>query len=736
MEFFIHAALFLLFVALFVVIPGAAIVSAAGPRLDGIPSEELGVLSVLSGLSIFLIVWMLSRWLGIGYQVLAFAYPVLIMAVAAVQLSRCGGRAACSAALAGIFSRESLFFLLLSLPLAAWLTYADPAFYYEDEQLRLAIARSVIDGLPLQNPMLYTGEMRYHFAAEFFAGSASAVMGIPLETVYFRFLLPFNWWLLFISLRAVSAGVGTFKAAPFMGFALFLLAHTKMVAHFTFRQNTFSLALAALTVALLYTCFRRRLLVALPLICVSPALAFIAKVPMGALLLALVCASMLAGWREGRISAGSALGCAAISSALCGAVYGGLFWDPSGQSGQLFSVGTRPGWLREFFPEWMPRLSAVGAALPYGKFFSGLSEMVENFGTMGVSGAVPLSAAAYLFLRPRYEPSEISLLKAGLAVFIISLLLFSFLHFTVANGSDSYWAFFGSWLLGICVFPFYAARLCSDFGPVKLAAAALPAVGGISAAGLSFLFPFSPPAWVAWPMLCSVSAIMFLRHLTGRKVPILFWAVWWSGLVLFSSFSKGAWWWFAASWAAGLACGGMLSSRLGPGRMRAALAAMLLAVPFSAAVSAPRYLSWASAWKTWTRESWSAENKEACAVVRVSGQKGLLLHNRLEGTVFAMAAGCARRMFVSAANEGIWEERGLYASAREEAVSFFSGKIAGCCGWLDKRGVSHVYVESAGTSFQGTDRCECLVKVYSGPEVSVYEKVLPKGRGCASVGNR
>ncbi|HOW90549.1 MAG TPA: hypothetical protein PL037_09710, partial [Elusimicrobiales bacterium] len=365
-----------------------------GRYADGRAREALCAASLLSGFMFQTVLWGALRWAGAGYGAVVAAHCAASAVLGIMALRGAAGRAAFMGAMRSFFSAEAAAFLALAVLLAALFTYDSVPLYYGDELLRMSMAWSAGNGLPAQNILVWTGVLKYYYAAEFFAGSASAVTGAPLETVYFRFFLPLNWTLLFFGIRGVLAQYkpGFRRYVPHAAFLLFFVSHVNMLTHFTFRQNTLAVGLAALSVSAAWTCLSGGGGPLLLVCAASPALVTLVKAPCGALLLVFFCALVLLGAVRGHIGKTGAAAAAVSSMALWYLAYrsfcGGGFRD----AGSLLGLGAVMGSMPEFLPEYIAP-PALLSALPdmfgaAGGLMAGALVTAENLLSFLVIGAV------------------------------------------------------------------------------------------------------------------------------------------------------------------------------------------------------------------------------------------------------------------------------------------------------------------------------------------------------------
>ncbi|MDQ7772703.1 MAG: hypothetical protein RDU13_04160 [Elusimicrobiales bacterium] len=743
--------LFILFVSLSVILPGSMITGLLCAREREVcPRDLLGAAAVAAGTALFFLIWPALRWAGIGHGSVAL-FSALISAVLMYIVSRDpAARSLSLSALRSVFSAESAAFLSLAAVFSAYLTHDAAALYHSDELLRMAVAAASMREFPAQNIFVHSGLMHYYYAAEFLAGSASAITRIPLETVYLRYLVPFNWFCLFLGMRAILSlfRPGYWRLAPYLAFLAFFLVHPKMLFNFAFRQNSFALGLAAAAMPLLVFSASRGLVPGLAVSALMPALITLSKGTFGALYLVFFVSylSLFPGRRARVIftlAAGAALWLLAYLSL-------------SGQgfnAGGLIKFGPVPGWLREFLPDYTlsPRLLAYfseWSGIP-GRLLSALPAVIENLATFLILAALPLIALSFWARGAVKEGGRISeegrVVLSTAAVMAAACVIFVLFHYYNHVGAHGYWVFFSAWLCGAAALPFFF----SDLKPV-LTPRSVPVFLAAPLADLAVSTLDRYGAFTAWPgrdwcvrgaiaggTLFIWSAWRWASRSRDEKKPAddggarrRSLEVFLSGFLLFAAVycllrrGAAANLLLYASWIPALASYPLLRV-FGPPAFRLGGWRVLAAIPFVVALShAPKFVYWASGAKRANLEPWTDDNRRACEVMeRATGGGGLYLHNVLDRTVFAQAALCGGRMYASVYSDWVWESEPLYSGAAAEADAFFSGSMPDPCGWLAARGIGHVYWDSNGRSygFPGAAEPGCLSRVYSGGNVALYE---------------
>jgi len=747
MEYALHAFTFCLFVILGAVLPGVFLAGIfMGGKDSSAGAEAGGAAALLAGLVFQMSLWGALRWAGAGYALVAAVHAAAAAALGAAALRRPEARAFCFSALRSFLSVETAVFVGLAAALAAFLTYGNIQFYYDDELFRMSLASETLKGIPIQNMLVWKGLMKYYYATEFYAASACAVTGIPLETVYFRFLLPFNWTLLFFGMRGTLAVLRPEfrRYVPHAAFLLFFLAHVKQLFNFAFRQNTFALGLSVLAVSALSSFLSTGALFPLLLSALAPALITLAKAPCGALYLALFCAALLLALRDGTIRFRTAAAAAVPAIGGWFLAYRALSGEGFQGVGSLFKIGAVLASRQEFLPQYLvppDLLSALSSRGPAGALaVSGLITL-ENLLTVLVLAVLPLTAAALAERawagRPGSGPDAI-LRKSAVIVFIVGALLYCFVHFRLAPDGDFYWLIFSVWLLGAVSYPLMLEAVRPWLSTRRvLLLAAVPAIDLAATlafkSGLSVRFAgllAERPAWLFPALLLVMALAVYAWYAWRKRTPTLAQAVFLLGTALFAvlhyriSSGRHRELFFASTWLLAASAYPLFSAELSP-RTFLRKAALLAVIPLLVALSnGPRFFYWASAAKTFKPYPWTADNMNACRELNRTENDGrLYLHNVLNHSAYTLAAMCRKRMYVSYYTEGVWEDKALYAEASKGAELFFSGKLAEPCRWLEERNIGHVYWDASGSPYPfgaAAGKMSFLERVYQGGNVSLY----------------
>jgi hypothetical protein len=453
-DFLRFGGVYAVYVFLTSLLTGAVLISFLSPRTQArAPVEASAAIALLFGVSFQLVSWAGLRWAGLGYGGVAAFHAAAVLLLSSVWLDAERRRRGL-AVLRSFFAAEAWLFWAVALAAAAYFTYAPIQNYYDDESLRLGFAAAAGRSFPAQNPFIWRGLLKYHYEADFYAGSTAAATGIPLPILYFRYLLPFNWSMLFFGLRGIlkQAKSDAPRFWPAAVFGLFFLAHGNQVAHLTFRENSFALGLATLGAASLWTSLIIGDAPAAAAACAAAALVAFAKAPCGALYVVFVWI-LLALFAHGRRLSRSSAAVGALLSAGGFALVYRLFLTGAGtgSGGHLLKLGFDLGSLQEFaayFPAPTRLLDGATPAVARDGIF-----LLENALTLLRLGALPLLAAAAFFLREsgpafrRDASDQALLLKAALGVFAASAVLYCFAHYRISRTSDIYWVWFGLWFL-------------------------------------------------------------------------------------------------------------------------------------------------------------------------------------------------------------------------------------------------------------------------------------------------
>ena len=765
MENALNILLFAGFVFFGAMLPGAILTPAFSRRSKKIPGPEaMAAVALLSGFIFQLVLWAALRWAGFSYYAVSVAHAAVVSALAVFALRDKHGRAGCGVIMKSVFSAETAVFLAAAVVLAAYFTYDKVPLYYGDELFRMSLAWAAQKGIPAQNMLVYSGVMHYYYAAEFFAGSASSVTKIPLETIYFRFLLPLNWTLLFFGIRGILAqyNPGFKRYIPHAAFLLFLLAHPNMLTHFTFRQNTFALGLAVLAMSVLWTAIACEACFPLVVCCAAPALITLAKAPCGALCLFFFCLAAILGARSGLLEKKRAAAAVILGVAAWWLAYNALSGQGF-QTGSLLKIAVVPGSLQELLPDYIanPGLLAV---LPlelgfFGRILGAVLKTIENGLSVLVIGLVPMIAAMFWFYSVRKKkedllsgPSGITLISAA-AVVLVGAFFYCFVHYTIANGSDRYWLFFSLWMLSAVAYPFaleefapwlsarhitlfalvpaidlaasaayklgYSGRLFGMIPKTFQTGLAILVLGILPAAAAFFWRSYNRGRSSALPGSKEVTAVSALAVFVVGTVAFFF-----IHYKLIDGPHKELV--YLATWILAISACPLLLIEMKP-RTFIGRSAVFALVPFLVALShVPKYSYWASELKHFNGEGWTQERARACDILNSGGQDGkLYVHNILNRRTSALGAMCRKRMYVSGGLTycGVWEDPQLYSPAHREAADFFNGKMPAPCYWLKAHNIGHVFWDSSGAPFkfpEAVKRMKFLDKIYQGGNVSLY----------------
>ncbi len=693
---------FIFFVFFGSVLPGILLTLLFMKRLVKTSRPEvLCAISLLSGLIFQISLWAALRCEDISYNAVSVIHIAVVLALAFTVLREKERREEFYGILKYIFSSETAVFLALAVAIAAYLTYDKVQLYYHDELFRMSLARAAQKSIPLQNMFVWTGGIKYYYAAEFYAGSVSAITKIPLETVYFRFMLPFNWLLLFFGMKGI---LGQYNSAykryiPHAAFLILFLSHVKMLVHFTFRQNTFALGLAVLAMSALWTALSLGAVFPLFVCGAAPAFLTCIKAPFGALYLTFFCLAVILGFRAGLIT--WKRGAAAILFGIIAwfTAYRSLAGQGFQGAGSLFEISTRPGWLREFLPEYILNpglLDALAVKPGYsgGVLIAGL-QTLENVLTVLVAGMLPLIAAVFcLYPNNKSAGAARIALSSAIGVFITGAFIFCFIHYRISNGSDSYWLFFSVWMLEAAAYPIFLADLNPRLLPRLIALCALVPL-------VNFIFSLS------------------VKYGHFEQI-------------------RGMMPWWLPAWILSAAAYPLFAAELNPSTFRRRVA-LLAIIPFLVALSqAPKCLYWAAGWKTWNTEGWTQNNQEACDVFNSrAGSDKVYLHNILGRYCLTMAAMCRGRMYASyCSGDGVWEDAKTYSAALADAGRFFNGETGRPCGWLKERSIGYIYWDKTGSAYKFPEvvkSLKFLSKIYDSGNAALY--AVGPCAGDAAAGN-
>jgi len=748
-----QAVLFIVFVCLGVILPGALLTVLFAGKDDGLREGGLPALVFLAGFIFCFPLWAGCRLGGLSYGWTAVVHFSIVALLAFFSFKDRSARDRLLSLPRLFFSAENAVSLALVSGFVAWFTYDSLIFYHGDELLRLSFAGAAQRGLPAQNLLAHSGILRYYYATEFFAGTASAVLGIPLETVYFRLMLGLNWLLLLVGMKGLASQYkpGSCRYAPHFAFLLFMLLQPRLLPHFAFRQHTFGLGLFTLSVSALWTAFSSGKLFPLALCALSAALMTSAKAPFGALYLVFIGSALAAGFKRGLIRGSRAVIFAALTFFFYLIVYKALTGAFHG-AGAIISFGIGEEWYKEFLASYIyaPGTAAymcarLGTAAPV------FLNLLENLIMISAAGLLPcISALAVMrglaVKRGGLEPSAdtaYAVLTGGAAVFVAGMLLYLFVHFTVCGGSDSYWLLFPVLILGSVAYPLMLCGIAEEASPRRLGLLALVPcaellvslsvkVGGPQ----GFAAVFGSGA-LDLALFAASAALLFLSArwfrsaeaaASGSASRAREWGVFLAGLSLFIlvsyKFELGRYkdLLFFASWIPAAALFPLLLREFEPSGALKAFAV----IPFIVGLShAPKSLYWAEQTRNYSSGGRSAETLAACSVLNAGpGADKLYLHNVLDTDVFYLAGACRRRMYVSQRTNPMWEDETVYVKAREEAEKFFDGRMAQPCCWLKARNIGYIYLDAAAGSSKFLKLLpgrNWLKPVYSGKQISLYE---------------
>ena len=766
MEILPQIFIFLLFVCLGAVLPGIFITLLFLKRSGKIPGPEaLCAIALLSGFIFLIAFWAALRWVGADYNAVTIIHLALVAVLAVFSLRDSENRNRFYAVMKSIFSAETAVLLVAAVALAAYLTYDKVQLYYGDELFRMSLVWAAQKSIPAQNMLVHSGIMHYYYATEFFAGSVASITRIPLETVYLRFMLPLNWILLYFGMKGILAQhKPDFKRyIPHAAFLLFFVAHVNMLTHFTFRQNTFALGLSVLGMSALWTALSSGAAYPLLICCVAPAFITLAKAPCGALCMLFFCLSVILGARSGLIGRKRAAVAVLLGTAAWVLAYKSLSGQGFQDADSLLRIGVVAGSLQELLPEYIvnPGLLAV---LPVefgfpGSIMGAALQTIENSLSVLVIGIVPLIAAISWFYCTNKrrnarlpDPVRIVMISAVI-VFMTGAVFYCFVHYRIIHGSDRYWLFFSIWMLSAVGYPLLLEELVPWFSLRRLALLAfIPAVDLLASLsinlgytkrffglipktfefGIAILVLGIVPAVAAWFWLYSGNAkrdaLIGLKKITAASALGFLLAgvavfVFLHYRIYFGAHKNML---FFATWLLAASIYPLFLYEFSP-RTGLGLIAVFSLIPVTVALShAPKYSYWASELKSYNGEGWTQDNQLACDILNSSGEDGeLYIHTRLNGRVWALAAMCRKRMYVSGRGnyEGVWEDRKMYSAARSEAVDFFNGKMPQPCFWLKKKGIGYVYWDAIGSPFKFPEMVKSMTfldKIYRGGNVALY----------------
>jgi hypothetical protein len=455
-DFLRYGATYSVYVFLTNALTGVVLASYLSSRKQArAPVEASAAIALLLGLAFHIVSWAGLRWVGFGYNGVKIFHAAAVLLLATIWLDGERRRRGL-AILRSYFSREAWLFWIIALAAAAYFTYAPIQNYYNDEPLRVGVAAAASRSFPAQTPFIWKGLLKYHYEADFYAGSTSAAIGIPLAILYFRFLLLFNWSLLFFALRGIvrQAKPTASRYWPVAVFCLFFLAHGNQVTHLTFRENSFALGLAILGISTLWTGLIVEDAAAIAVACAAAAPVSFAKAPCGALYVAFVCLLLILFAHARKISKtfAAAAGLLCIAGfALTYRIF--LTGARLGSGGHLLKIGFDLGSLQEFAPYLFvnPMLIRllVKAHIP---LMRDVLFVNENLLTLARLSALPLLSFAAFFLRGaarnawQDETDAALLLKAAFGTFLTASFLFCFVHYRISDSSDRYWVWFGLWI--------------------------------------------------------------------------------------------------------------------------------------------------------------------------------------------------------------------------------------------------------------------------------------------------
>lgn len=477
------AAYFSAYFALAVVVPGLFLVPwlSKARRVSG---ESSAAAALLAGL-IWHLTWLGAlRWVGLSYPMTLGIYAGATVALCA-GLAKGHRRQTARDAARALISTDLCVAFAFAIAAAIFFSYQPIDKVDVDELLRMSFAASAARSFPAQNPLVFTGLLKYHYLVDFFAGSIWAVTRIPLSIVYFRLLVPFNWLLLLFGMRTIlrrhnpKAG-GAWLA---IAFCLLFVAHENQVDQLTFRDNTFALGFIALGMSALWTGLAEDLPGLAFLGAIAAAPATFAKAPAGSLYTAFVWLIVALYWQAGRLRPRRALGLCALSA---GAWLGitKVFLIEAGGA-KIFRPGLSLASLQGLAPYVIcsPRLISwlqghrLGAA-------SGILFLTENILTVARLCALPILAVLiWFYRRPQPRPwsdrsDSALLLKSTAGAFLVGSFLYCFVRYTISPSSDVYWMWFAAFILSVAAFPALSmvAQATAIPSPLKAVTVAMTAL--------------------------------------------------------------------------------------------------------------------------------------------------------------------------------------------------------------------------------------------------------------------
>jgi len=367
------------------------------------------------------------------------------------------------------FKRALFFGLGLVMIIAAVKTYSFQPIedYYQDEHQRMSIAHFIKLAYPPPEFHVYAPDKsyRYYNFSELLVATISQFTGISVANLYFRFLLGFNWTLIWIGFWGMShAKKNHSPGLTFLLFAFFFFIQgaggQQKIWHFNFHQNSFALACVLLSFFGLLRFYHHRqfndYLWAIAVGSLAIGTKLVAFVPLAVAIPWIGLGAFLKGW----ISFRRFLVAGILAACLSGGWYFGVVRN--------YSPEAQPKLAYEYEPSlknhWMLRESIRKMNLVPNQLFNYLVQAsVHRFGDplywfwtpvfLNLEYVILLLAAVFLGRQKRAGP-----LGAVFWVLVLgcvaSLEIFSLFMFDKSGGSLAYFLFFGSW--GFCALAAYA----------------------------------------------------------------------------------------------------------------------------------------------------------------------------------------------------------------------------------------------------------------------------------------
>ena len=336
----------------------------------------------------------------------------------------------------------------LTIPLA-WMTFSRPEQYYDDELYRMAIVPFILYKFPPVDFLnsAVSDHFRYYYCLEFWIAELHSLTRIPIETLYFRFILPTSWWIIWlcfqawlnktdkISIRDSLIGVGVLL------FFIFSQPAWPPMAQLLFRQMAFCLALGCLSWTVYHIALKDKSQWLFAVVGIGLALATFAKASGGLLFTFLVLTDASYRVVKKEIHWKRVLSLFAFAACFTYLFYTQFIASHSIQQKPLDGIGSTNPVTREFFHVWFGQ-HRVGGWL-------GLDHAQFRNGYLFIFFAWMLITPLTMYLVGRKKVTSNPALWVTICV---GFYLYVFTRFPAAESSILYWLFFGSYIFSILTY--------------------------------------------------------------------------------------------------------------------------------------------------------------------------------------------------------------------------------------------------------------------------------------------